>query len=440
MSEADPKEVCIFWFRRDLRLEDNAGLTYALEYRKNVLPVFVFDTDILEQLEDKRDRRVEFIHTALVSIQQQLMQMGSSLLVLHGKPVEAFINLCNSFNIKAVYTNHDYEPYAIKRDEKVKRTLEERGISFYTFRDQVIFEKSDILKPDKKPYTVFTPYMRKWRERLTSPPHSFETSRHHKNFLKIGPFPIPSLKEIGFITTGSEPPPPNLSTNLLMHYEQRRNIPSLAATSRLGVHLRFGTISVRKVVREALAESEAFLNELIWREFFMMILWHFPHITTRCFKPAYENIRWRNNENEFDKWCRGETGYPLVDAGMRELEQTGFMPNRVRMVVASFLCKHLLIDWRWGEAWFASKLLDYEMASNIGNWQWVAGCGCDAAPYFRIFNPSGQAGKFDPDNAYIRKWVPEFNTSQYPDPIVDHAFARDRALKAYKQGLGKELT
>ena len=430
------EEVCIAWFRRDLRLDDNAALSHALESGKPVVALFIFDTDILDKLDDKNDRRVAFIHNSLKCINERLLKLGSSLLVMYGKPIDIFRKLTSKLKIKEVYVNHDYEPYARKRDEEISRLLAASGIVFHTFCDQVIFEKNDVLKPDQTPYTVFTPYMKRWRERLQSVPLQFDTSKHLKKFIKIDPLPFPSLEDIGFHATDNNIPEPILHTGMLINYEQTRNIPSLDATSRIGVHLRFGTISIRKAVSKALAHSETFLNELIWREFFMMILWHSPHTATQCFKPAYENIKWRNNESDFEKWCKGETGYPLVDAGMRELNNTGFMHNRVRMVVASFLCKHLLIDWRWGEAYFASNLLDYEMSSNVGNWQWAAGCGCDAAPYFRIFNPTEQAKKFDPSGKYIRRWIPEYDTLKYPQPMIDHAFARERALRTYKEALG----
>lgn len=427
--------ITIFWFRRDLRLHDNHALYRALADSGNVQPLFIFDDDILYKLE-KNDRRVEFIHKALLYLEHQLEQHGNSLQVHKGKPLEVFRQLISKNSIKAVYINHDYEPYAIKRDEAIKTLLHDSGIPFHSCKDQVIFEKNEVVKDDGKPYTVFTPYSRKWRRLFEENGiTTFNTEKYLSDLAKVDPYPFLSLGEIGFSSQGIGFHLPAVDVDLLRNYKAHRNIPSLEATSRLGVHLRFGTISIRELMKQALKHSDTFLNELIWREFFMMILWHFPRVVNSSFKHAYDNIKWRNNEEEFEKWCNGETGYPLVDAGMRELKQAGFMHNRVRMVAASFLCKHLLIDWRWGEAWFASQLMDYELASNNGNWQWAAGSGCDAVPYFRIFNPAEQLKKFDPDHKYILKWLPEFGTSKYPAPMVDHRIARERALKVYKEGI-----
>jgi deoxyribodipyrimidine photo-lyase len=429
----------VFWFRRDLRLEDNTALRYALAGSESVQPLFIFDTDILDKLDNKADRRVDFIHSTLEKLQEQLVSIGSSLLVIKGKPIDVFKELLRSHDVKSVYANHDYEPYAIKRDEEVKQVLDEKKISFFTFKDQVIFEKREVCKNDGTPYTVFTPYSRKWKSLLTDKStEEQDTSVYFDRFIRTSSRHFPSLEEIGFSASGAVFPDARIDEDTLKNYETNRNIPALNGTSHIGLHLRFGTISVRKAVRAALQHSEIFLNELIWREFFMMILWNFPHVAKSSFRSAYDAIQWRNEEEEFAKWCRGETGYPMVDAGMRELLQTGYMHNRVRMVVASFLCKHLLIDWRWGEAWFAAHLLDYELSSNNGNWQWAAGSGCDAAPYFRVFNPSEQAKKFDPQMKYILKWVPEYGTSDYAEPMVEHRFARERALKAYGKALGKK--
>ena len=428
----DPSAT-VFWFRRDLRLPDNAGLYHALKENKDVVPIFIFDTVILDKLEDKADSRVAFIHNSLTGIQQQLVELGSSLLVFHGNPVEIF----NSLQPKAVYANHDYEPYALKRDEEIKNVLAQKGTEFKTFKDQVIFEKDEVTKDDGKPYTIFTPYSRKWKS-LLSEAHlkSYPTEKFFGSFKKIQPVSFPSLNEIGFKETGTVFPERVIKLSIVEKYDQQRNFPAITGTTRLSVHLRFGTVSIRKLVQLAEKKNEAWLNELIWRDFYKMILWHFPHVETHAFKPAYDQIKWRNQEKEFIAWCEGNTGYPLVDAGMRELNSTGFMHNRVRMVTASFLTKHLLIDWRWGEAYFASKLLDFDLASNNGGWQWAAGCGCDAAPYFRVFNPALQTEKFDPQFEYIKKWIPEFGTEEYPNPIVEHKFARDRVLKIYKEALG----
>ncbi|MGV3528156.1 MAG: cryptochrome/photolyase family protein [Flavisolibacter sp.] len=432
--QASEQGVSVFWFRRDLRLHDNHGLYQALKAAFPVLPVFIFDKNILDQLPCD-DRRVTFIHKTISNINDELKKHGSSLLVVHGKPLAAFEKICDQFHVKAVFTNNDYEPYARERDEQVKIFLRKKDIAFHSYKDQVMFEKDDVMKPDGSPYTVFTPYSRKWKEALMKDEVvSFPSEKHPKNFYQTKQFHLPSLKEIGFEKTASHFPEKEIDVAKVEDCANTRNIPGIDGTSRLGLHLRFGTVSIRHAVRLALQHSEVLLNELIWREFFMMILYHYPRVVHESFKKKYDNLRWRNNEAEFDRWCKGETGYPFVDAGMRELNETGFMHNRVRMVVASFLTKHLLIDWRWGEAYFAEKLLDYELASNNGNWQWAAGSGCDAAPYFRIFNPVEQQKKFDPEGKYFRKWVPEF-PDNYTEPIVDHVFARQRAIDVYKAAL-----
>lgn len=426
------QNTCIFWFRRDLRLQDNAALFHALKENESVLPIFIFDTEILNKLEDKADLRVAFIHQSFALMQQQLVEMGSSLLVLHGNPIDIF----NELHPKAVYTNHDYEPYARTRDAKVKETLESKGVVFKTFKDQVVFEKDEVTKDDGKPYTVFTPYSRKWKSKLDEESlKSYPTEKYFDHFQKTKAHPLPSLQDIGFQEVNFSFPERLVKQSIVEQYDKQRNFPAIAGTTRLSVHLRFGTVSIRKLAQLALKKNETWLNELIWRDFYHMILWHFPQVATQAFKPAYDKIEWRNNEKEFAAWCEGKTGYPIVDAGMRELNATGFMHNRVRMITASFLTKHLLIDWRWGEAYFAKKLLDFDLAANNGGWQWAASSGCDAAPYFRVFNPALQTEKFDPKLEYIKKWVPEFGTAQYPMPIVDHAFARERVLKTYAEAL-----
>ncbi len=428
------KTTTVFWFRRDLRLEDNAGLYHALKENKEVLPIFIFDTAILEKLEDKADRRVGFIHQALVLLNDYLQKLGSSLLVLHGDP----INIFRELNPNSVYTNHDYEPYAVARDEKVRKLFQEGSITFKTYKDQVIFEKDEVVKDDGKPYTIFTPYSRKWKSALHDfPVKLYPTSNYFNHLKKIKPLPVPTLAELGFKETDINFPARSIKQSIIEKYDEQRNFPALEGTTRLSVHLRFGTVSIRKLVQIALKKNEQWLNELIWRDFYHMILWHFPQVETKAFKPAYDRIEWRNNVDEFQAWCEGRTGYPIVDAGMRELNTTGFMHNRVRMIVASFLTKHLLIDWRWGAAYFAEKLLDFDLASNNGGWQWAAGTGCDAAPYFRVFNPYIQTEKFDSERKYIRKWVPEFESLDYPTPIVEHNAARIRVLKIYKKALDR---
>jgi len=420
----------LFWFRRDLRLEDNAGLYYALKENNNVLPIFIFDTEILDRLEDKDDKRVDFIHQTVTHLKWQLERLGSSLLIIHGNPTDAF----KKAHPKAVYANHDYEPYARRRDESVGHILKTKGSDLKTFKDQVIFERDEIIKEDGTPYTVFTPYSKRWKTHLdTSCSRQYPVSNYSDRFKRIPPLPMLPLESMGFKQTRSAFAKKSIRQSIIKEYHNKRNFPAIHGTTRLSVHLRFGTISIRNLVRTGASKSEAWLNELIWRDFYQMILWHFPDVE-HAFKPAYDRIEWRNDPKEFQAWCDGRTGYPIVDAGMRELNETGFMHNRVRMIVASFLIKHLLIDWRWGEAYFAKKLLDFDLASNNGGWQWAAGSGCDAAPYFRIFNPHLQFEKFDPELKYVKRWVPEFN-GNYPAPIVEHKIARERALKTYKKAL-----
>lgn len=435
MAKTLKKEIAICWLRRDLRLFDNAALYHALNSRFPVLVVFIFDPKILFTLPHREDRRLAFIHRQLEKINAQLSTYDSSLLVVHEVPKKAFKKLIFEYPVREVYTNNDYEPYALKRDEEVEAFLHENNISFHSSKDQVIFEKADIMKPDGTPYTVFTPYSKKWKEQLyrESVPH-FPSEELLSNLFKMPKNPLPSLQDIGFLDVDLNIPEADLSEGLIKDYQKNRDLPYMKGTSKAGVHLRFGTVSIRQLVKQALQQNETWLNELIWREFFMMILYHFPHVEQHNFRRKYDRINWRNNEEEFELWCRGETGYSLVDAGMRQLNETGWMHNRVRMVVAGFLCKHLLIDWRWGEAYFAEKLVDYELASNNGNWQWAAGTGCDSAPYFRIFNPESQLKKFDPDLKYVKTWIPNFRAG-YLEPIVEHKFARARALETYKKAL-----
>jgi deoxyribodipyrimidine photo-lyase len=432
--------VSIFWFRRDLRLHDNAGLYHALKGAYPVVPVFIFDRNILDELEDKNDRRVTFIHQAIFEIQKQLIALESSLEVFYGFPLDVFQKITDKYEVKAVFTNHDYEPYARIRDSQITDFLQNRGIPFFTFKDQCIFEKQEILSNTGTPYSVFTPYSKKWLSQLI-PKHleSYLTESYWGNFYKQPAQKIISLEEMGFVKADQNFPSKAIREEILKNYAEKRNFPAIEGTSRLGVHLRFGTISIRELGRAAQKLNQTFLNELIWRDFYMMILWNFPHVVSQAFKREYDQIQWRNNEEEFALWCEGKTGYPIVDAGMRELNATGYMHNRVRMIVASFLTKHLLIDWRWGEAYFAKKLLDFDLAANNGGWQWASGSGCDAAPYFRIFNPAEQTKKFDPQLQYIKKWVPEFADFSYPKPIVEHTFARNRALETYKKALGQKV-
>ncbi|WP_282071769.1 cryptochrome/photolyase family protein [Polaribacter atrinae] len=429
-------EINIFWFRRDLRLDDNCGLYHALKSDKKVLPIFIFDEEILSKL-DKDDARVSFIYQEIENIHKKLLTIGSALEVHYGKPLEIYNSLSEKNIIDTVYTNHDYEPYAIKRDLEVQEFLALKSIHFKTYKDQVIFERNEIVKKDGTPYKVYTPYSKKWLEAFHFKGIQFYPSETLlENFIKNKNQTILKLDAIGFKKSTIKVASYKISSELIDTYEETRNFPAKDSTSKLGTHLRFGTVSIRKMVEQASKSNDiTFLKELIWREFFMQILWHFPHTVKDSFKPKYDRILWRNNEEEFKAWCNGETGYPLVDAGMKELNQTGFMHNRIRMLVGSFLCKHLLIDWRWGEAYFAKKLHDYEQASNIGNWQWVAGTGVDASPYFRIFNPTTQIKKFDKDLKYIKKWVPNFQELTYPTPIVEHKLARERCLATYKKAL-----
>ena len=432
------QEISLCWFRRDLRLDDQAALYYALRAGHPVVPVFVFDTHILDDLEDKKDRRVAFIREALEEMQQELLKSHASMDVFYGTPAAAFAHWTGKYKVAAVFANHDYEPYARSRDAAVAKQLEASGIPFHTYKDQVVLEKGEVLKDNGEPYTIFTPYSRKWRDMLT-PFHlrPYPCKQYLDRLHRQPPVKIPSLREMGFIPGEKHFPSKHLKETLLKHYDETRDYPAAAGTSRMGVHLRFGTVSIRALMQTALQLNDTYAKELVWREFYQMILWHFPHVVGNAFKKEYDKINWRNNEQEFERWCKGETGYPIVDAGMRELNATGFMHNRVRMITASFLTKHLLIDWRWGEAYFAARLLDYDLAANNGGWQWAAGSGCDAAPYFRIFNPALQTQKFDRDFQYIRQWVPEFEGFNYAKPVVSHEAARKRTLEAYSKALSR---
>ncbi len=429
------KKISLCWFRRDLRTEDQTALFYSLQQEEQVFPLFIFDRHILDALEDKTDARVSFIHAQITSLKAFFEQQGSSMLVRYGHPEQVFRELLTEFEVQSVYTNRDYEPYAQSRDSRVEALLGEKNIPFLSFKDQVIFERGEIVNGSGEFYKVFTPYSKNWLEKFRTTRVQPLPSANWKNLVQTSPQPIPTLSDMGFAPSSIEIPSSQLDEEIVRHYEERRNFPAQRGTSRLGIHLRFGTLSIRKLALKAASLNATYLNELIWREFYAMILGHAPQVVDRAFKPQYDRIPWRNNEAEFEAWCAGTTGYPIVDAGMRELNATGFMHNRVRMIVASFLTKHLLIDWRWGEAYFAKKLLDFELASNNGGWQWAAGTGTDAQPYFRVFNPDSQTEKFDKDLTYIKKWIPEFGTAAYPKPIVDHKFARNRAIETYKKAL-----
>ncbi len=425
----------VFWFRRDLRLEDNKGLYYALTEGKNIIPLFIFDTDITDSLPEN-DARVDFIYHNISIMEEDLKKKGKHLMVQKGKPAEIFQKLLNDYAILSVYTNKDHEPYGIKRDNEIAGILKEKGVEFKSYLDHLLFDKDEVLKSDDTPYNVFTPYGKKCSEKLTSEHLKHYQSEEHLNaFAKLENTKLPRLKDLGFTSPGIDFPGKNVEDTLMEQYHKTRDYPARKGTSKLGVHLRFGTVSLRSLARKARKMNDTFLNELFWREFYAMILWHYPKVVNDSFKPKYDNIPWRNDKDEFEKWKEGKTGFPIVDAGMRELSSTGYMHNRVRMITASFLTKHLLIDWRWGEAWFAEKLLDYELSSNNGGWQWSAGSGCDAAPYFRIFNPSEQQKKFDPKAEYINNWLPEYITDKYTQPIVDHKFARERCLSTFKKAL-----
>jgi deoxyribodipyrimidine photo-lyase len=428
----------IIWFRRDLRLHDNHALSQALQSAHKVIPIFIFDTAILDKLEDKKDARVQFIFESLQKINEQLKKVNTHLSIHYGKPEDVIKKLIQQYNIAQIFTNEDYEPYALQRDEKIEAICNTHNCIFSKFKDHVIFAKNEITKDDGLPYTVFTPYSKKWKAAFT-PQNSipFITEKYFNNFsITHETSNIKTLADIGFEASTITIPLPVISNTIITNYHDTRDYPAVDGTTQLGVHLRHGTVSVREVIVAASA-NEKYLNEIIWRDFYQQILWHFPHVIGNSFKAQYDKIAWRNNEKEFEAWCNGNTGYPIVDAGMRQLNATGWMHNRVRMMVASFLAKHLLIDWRWGEAYFAKKLLDFDLASNNGGWQWAAGSGVDAAPYFRIFSPKAQTEKFDSKLIYIRKWVPEFDSLQYVQPIVDHTFARDRCLKVYKAAVGK---
>lgn len=440
----------IMWFRRDLRLEDNAALYHALRAGVPVQPLFIFDRNILDKLTNEADPRVTFLHDTIHQLDMQLSKLGCCLSVKYGQPSDIWKALAEDKDLTDVYTNRDYEVYAIERDKQVKNMLSKGGKEFHQYKDHVIFDSDEVLKDDGTPYTVFTPYKRKWKAKLESRMatpmdvsyyfKSYPTEKYFEGFRKCKQVGIPSLKDMGFTRSDLEMPPQQVAQGIIKAYDKQRNFPAVDGTTKLGLHFRFGTISIRDKARKAQSLNDTFLSELVWRDFYSMILQHFPHVEDQPFREKYGFIKWRDSKTDFQAWCEGQTGYPIVDAGMRELNKTGFMHNRVRMIVASFLTKHLLIDWKKGERYFAEKLLDYDLASNSGGWQWAAGCGTDAAPYFRIFNPYTQADKFDKQRKYIKKWVPEVDTPEYVGPIVEHKFARERCLDTYKEGLAEAAT
>ncbi len=440
------REIAIFWFRRDLRLKDNHALLKALESGLDIMLIFIFDTNILDRLESKEDRRVDFIYTHICNIEKELSQTGTHLNIFYGDPFKIYSDLFKKHNIKEIYFNSDYEPYTITRDAAIGELASTYGVRVREFKDHIIFSPQEILKSDLTPYTVYTPYSKRWIEKISNSGkidifNSLDIlNKEISRVISFEEYSIFPLEKTGFLhinnrdaSESSISEIPVIDPNKISVYDKTRDYPSVDGTSRIGHHLRFGTISVREAVNRALDLNTVWLKELIWREFFISILYHFPKVEHSPFKPTFDNISWRNNYSEIELWFNGKTGYPLVDAGMRELNSTGYMHNRVRMATASFFTKHLLADWRIGEQYFASKLLDFELASNNGNWQWSAGCGCDAAPYFRVFNPTLQQSKFDPEFKYIKRWVPEFGTPDYPSPIVDHKYARERFLQQFKQ-------
>ena len=432
--------VTLFWFRRDLRLTDNRGLFFALQSPWPVLPIFIFDRHILDALQNRDDPRVGFINAEIHAMRERLRAVGSDIYLHHGTPHDVFTHLLEEYEVKAVFTNEDYEPYARERDQKVEDLLAAKNVPFHTFKDHVIFSWEEILKKDGTPYTVFSPYARKWLERMETDADAvkeYPCEAHYQHFLQCTPFPELSLEDMGFRPSGLPIPSRIVPQKIIQEYDKTRNFPGVHGTSLLGIHFRFGTISIREKARKAKALNATYLNELIWRDFYSMILGHFPHVATRAFRPTYDAIPWRDAPDDVARWCEGKTGYPIVDAGMRELLATGYMHNRVRMITASFFTKHLLLDWRIGEAWFAEKLLDFDLSSNNGGWQWAMGGGTDAAPYFRIFNPISQQEKFDAQFTYVKRWVPEYGTSKYSKPMVEHKFARERCLEVYKKALNQ---
>ena len=438
--------ISLFWFRRDLRLEDNRGLFNALKTGLPVLPVFIFDSNILNKLSNKSDARVNFIYKQVESLREKIEELGGSFYVAYGNPADIMDRITTELPVKHLFANKDYESYGIQRDYAIKDSLKAKNISFQLSKDQVIFEEREILsKSAGTPYTVFTPYSKSWKEKLksgmlegeNSPLFAYDSEGLlQNNLLSNVSVPLfPTLEFMHFQPSQRAFPSKELNFKVVENYTENRDFPAKVGTSRLGVHLRFGTIGIRELARKIINLNETFLNELIWRDFYAQILFNFPHVEKNAFRGNYDLIHWRNNTDDFERWTLGKTGFPLVDAGMRELNATGFMHNRVRMLTASFLTKNLLIDWRWGEKYFAEKLLDFDLASNNGGWQWAAGSGTDAAPYFRIFSPEAQMLKFDPQYQYIKKWVPEFGTPHYVKPMIDSKLSKELCLAAYQLAL-----
>ena len=427
--------LSVFWFRRDLRLHDNHGFFQALKKSKSVLPVFIFDINILGEL-NENDRRVSLLFDRLKELNTELAKHGKKIHVYYGDPKSIFNELFDKLPYDAIFTNTDYEPYATKRDKSVRLSLNQKKVKFRSYKDQVIFEKDEILTDSGKVYGVYTYYMKKWKAQFRASmtqPFPSDTLLHKCKNSDVLPC-VEQIGDIGFKHTEYILHQPNLTYRSLLDYEQSRDNPTMDGTSNASVHLRFGFLSIREVVNIAFQYSETFLNELIWRSFFTQIIWNYPRVVDSCFKQKYNNIKW-NNIDLFINWKYGETGFPIVDAGMRQLFETGYMHNRVRMITASFLVKNLGIDWRLGEAYFASTLMDYDLASNNGNWQWVAGTGCDSAPYFRVFNPNTQQERYDPKLIYCRKWIKELeeNGRYRISEIVDAKKSRLDAIDRYKQ-------
>jgi len=427
--------LSVFWFRRDLRLHDNHGFFQALDKSKSVLPIFIFDINILKDL-NQNDRRVSLLFDRLMELNKELAKQSKKIHVYYGDPELILNELHEKIPFDALFANTDYEPYATKRDRTINNSLGKKYVKFLSFKDQVIFEKDEILSNEGKIYSVYTYYMKKWKSLFNNsmtdsyPSHKLLHKCITSDAIKCVHF----LDEIGFEYSKYILYNPNLTQISLNKYEESRDNPNVNGTSNASVHLRFGFLSIREVVKIALQYSEIFLNELIWRSFFSQILWNYPRVVDSCFKVKYNNLEWNSNDLLF-KWQKGQTGFHIVDAGMRQLIETGYMHNRVRMIAASFLVKNLGIDWRLGEAYFASKLMDFDLASNNGNWQWVAGTGCDASPYFRVFNPNTQRERYDPNFKYCAKWINELEENGiYRVPkIVDAKQSRLEAIDRYKR-------